>query len=245
MARGFMKTMKYFDSILIFLVLINIVSCYKNSSNQNEKVNADLDSSTKKLSKIVQDLRGEHIFSFNINPDLPEFKFVLRGDSEYNVIDQIIIYQSTDLIPIQAISVYQGESPLRDEEYFFAKDFNFDGYKDIALLNYWGSSANRFYTVWIYNKLKNTFEKDDFFEEISSPEPDTTKKQLTTYFKYSDGEYLISTYQYIGNKYELIIEEKYWRKQYENGYDAMKDSSIVNNDSLKLVIRKILESKNY
>ncbi len=240
-----MKAIKYFDSILLFLVLINLISCYKNSSNQNAKFRTDLDSSTKKISKVVQDVRGEHIFSFNIIPDSPDFRFVLSGDSEYNVIDQIIIYQPTDLIPIQTISVYQGEQPLIDEEYFFAKDFNFDGYKDIALLNFWGSSANRFYTVWIYNKSKNTFEKDDFFGEISSPEPDTTKKQLTTYFKYGVDEYLINTYQFIESKYELIIEEKYWRKEYKNGYDAMKDSSIVYNDSLKLVTRKILESKKY
>lgn len=240
-----MKTIKYFDYILIFLVLINLVSCYKNSSNQKEKDRTDLGSSTKKLSKIVQDVRGEHIFSFNINPDLPDFKFVLRGDSEYNVIDQIVIYQSRDLLPVQTITAYQDGSPLKDEEYFFALDFNFDGYKDIALLNWWGASANRGYTVWLYNKSKNTFEKDDFFDDISSPSTDSTRKQLTTYFKYGVDEYLINTYQFIENKYELVIEEKYWRKQYENGYDAMKDSSIVYNDTLKLVTRKILESKKY
>jgi len=245
MASGFMKTIKYFNSIFIFLVLINIVSCYKDSSKLDENNRTVLDSSTKNLSKIVQDVRGKQVFNFNINPELPDFKFVLIGDSEYNVVDQIIIYQSKDLVPIQTLSAYQEGAPLKNEEYFFTKDFNFDGYKDIALLNWWGASANRGYTVWLYNKSNNTFKKDDFFDDISSPSLDNAKKQLTTYFNYGIDEYLIKTYQFIEDKYELLIEEKYWRKEYENGHDAMKDSSIVYNDSLKLVSRKILESKKY
>ena len=233
----------YFCFVLIvFLFLITINSCLNNDpQKKNDEEHKSSDSTNKSLPQLKNEAIAD-TFIFNIHHDLPDFIFILFANESKNV-QEIRVYSSNDLKLIQNIP--QGILLERPPGYdfFFTEDYNFDGYKDIALLLEHGATVNMSYRVWLYNRSKNIFETNDFFEEIDRPILDERKKQITTYVEYGGfDEYYERTYKLKNNKFILIYEVKYWRDYIgdirNNNYLQMKDSSIGFRDTLKLISRK-------
>ena len=239
--------MKTFLKIIILLFTIftsyYFISCYKSKQPPFQKRTFSFNSTSNNLSPLIEEVAKKDTFVFRIHRSLPEYKFILSID-ELNFINEIQVYNADDTILIQKIltdslSIYK-QKPLDSDQYFFAKDFNFDGFKDIVLLEY--ASSNEGYGVWIYNKSKKIFESNDFFIRMDRPTLNRKKKEITTYYKYGGAdEYLFETYKLINNKFILIYEVKYWRDWKGDYYIPMKDSSIKYGDSLKLVSRKVAE----
>jgi|GEM_PF-6221857 len=244
----------YFYFVVIgFLFPFVIYSCFDVDS-QKKSVKEQSNSNSKNKSSITHIERGSVVdtFIFKIHPDLPNFVFIIPIDS--GVLRNILIYNSADSNLIQNInySILLNRSPdivLNNKpgygNYFFTRDFNFDGFQDIVLLEEYGATGNISYVVWLYNKSKNIFETDDFFKSIDRPILDERKKQITTYVEYGGfDEYLERTYKLKNNKFILMYEVKYWRDykgdHRNNNYLQMKDSSISYKDTLKLVSRKIV-----
>lgn len=235
-------TRNYFRFIVIvFLLPMIIYSCLgKDPKRNNEKELARLDSTKNYLPAEIKNEATADTFIFNIHQDMPDFIFILFANESKNI-QEIQIYSSNDSKLIQNIP--QGILLERPPGYdfFFTKDYNFDGYKDIALLLEHGATGNMSYRVWLYNKSKNIFETNDFFEDIDSPILDERKKQITTYLEYGGfDEYYERTYKLKNNKFILMYEVKHWRDYQGDNYLQMKDSSISYKDTLKLVSRKVV-----
>lgn len=232
-----LKCAGYFS---ILFLIINIFPSYKDNSNKTVKSEYYLDSTF----EFVQDIRGENIFVFSIHPQLPSFRFILIGDSEFNWIDEIKIYKGNDSIPIQIINdedELNSEPPLKGVEYFYSEDYNFDGYKDIAFLKFWGATGNLIYCIWLYDKLNELFKSNNFFKYIYTPTLDYKKKQLTTFNRYGGAyEYQLDTYQFVNDKYTLVKVEKYWVIDEKNRYYPMRDILEMINHKLKLISRDTL-----
>ena len=185
---------------------------------------------------IVQDVRGKNIFHFSINPKLPPFKFILIGDSTSNTIDKIKVYEGNDTIPIQELNIDDMDQPMKDREYFSEDDFNFDRYKDIMLLKYWGTSVNLIYKVWLFNPQKMRFESNDLLSYITSPEIDYNKKEIILHTTSGFDEFTDLTYKVIKGKFVLIKEvEQHWDEKLKS---FIKKVSIRKNGIMQVIFNK-------
>lgn len=240
---------KYLIFLFLLFLIFFVGSCKESDGNHQTKSDpvAYPKDSINKISDILQDVRGENIFVFTIHPKLPDFKFVLIGDSDYNTINGIDVYKLDDSSLVQNIPIEDFiESPLKNEEYFFTADFNFDGFKDIALNRWWGSAGSG-YTIWLYNSSIKKFKTNSFFDDIDNPTIDSVRKCITTISPYGGWgcEYVVKTYKYALRKFVLIKEKKSWVKYGKKGYDVMEDIKLLQSDTLKLVSRKRKETYKY
>jgi hypothetical protein len=131
---------------------------------------------------VVSDVRGGAICRFNIHDGLPIYNFYLRGNAEYNTIDQIEITKGIESkLLVQKLEIGMGEPPYRDAKFFAAEDMNFDGYKDIKLMSFWGVTGNTGYTYWLFNPSKNLFFEHKELSSLSNPAPDVGTKTIATH----------------------------------------------------------------
>jgi len=169
---------------------------------------------------IEKDVRGGAVCHFYINNDLSIYNFNLVGNPEYNTIERIEITKGNEDIISQVLEFEMVEPPLLGVEFFFVEDINFDGYKDIALLNWWGATGNRGYLYWLFDYQKNQFILNEDLNGLSNPTPHPETKTITTHSKggmagsiYSDG-----TYEFDNNGKLILIrlEKQEWieDKQY-------------------------------
>ena len=231
--------------IIIYSFLILLVCCADKKNDKVEKIsslNSDSVNAKNKNSMAAdfkQNVQGEYVFIYKINPSLPDFKFVVYKDSFNFFITDLKIYQINDTIEKQHIKL-EGDSYWGMEgerEYFLVQDFNFDGYKDIMIMNWFGSGGES-YQVWIYDPKKNIFSTKDFFLNLSNPSINYAKRELTLYDRAGQGENNTRIYKFYANKYHLIKEERNWTEHDEDKTYYVQDISKRMNGKMKLVSRK-------
>jgi len=215
----------------------------KTNSNKLSGLNLQ---TQKEISLEYEDVRGENVFVFRINPQLPKFKFVLFGDST-NYFNSIKIYKNNSKRELQHINLLEEPydfftSYWKGEPYFDAKDFNFDGFKDIMMMNCEGTGG-RFWTVWIYDSTKNIFRTNKFYLSLSNPVLYPTKKELYIYDHEGDGTNSLSIYKYSVKGYYLLKQEDYWVYYKNEKRIFVRDIKKRINGKMKLVSRK--EQNNY
>lgn len=160
---------------------------------------------------VVTDVRGGAICHFNIHNGLLIYNFHLVGNPEYNTIDRIEITKGNESALSQTLEAGMGEPPYRDAKFFVAEDMNFDGYKDIRLMSFWGATGNTGYTYWLFDPSRNFFVENKDLSSLSNPTPDVGTKTIATHSVggmagciYNNG-----TYKFDENgKLILIREEK-------------------------------------
>ena len=130
------------------------------------------------LSNIVEDVRGKHNFEFKINQNLNPYIFILHGDKNENFINKIEVYSKGDKLPLQIIKIIITASPYKNSKYFEAIDMNFDGYKDIRMLDWWGATGNKGYKVWLYNPTDKKFVYNKPLSELSCPSFNNKNKTI-------------------------------------------------------------------
>jgi hypothetical protein len=131
-------------------------------------------------SDVTEDLRGGAECRFKINPRLPVYNFNLIGNPSSNTIDRILITAENKAIGTLVVEKYDTESPFRGSDYFDVADINFDGYKDIRLLQWWGATGNINYIWWIFNPLNNKFVKRDDLSDLTNPTLHPVTETITT-----------------------------------------------------------------
>jgi len=122
-------------------------------------------------------------FSAKIHNDLPDTQFKLLGsqqDDRYSI-NTIDIKQGNKT---QTINTYGGQK-LETETLdlqntgFVIEDVNFDGYKDIRLMEFMPAGPDVPYIYWLYDTDKKSFAYSKAFSELTSPIFDAEKKQIT------------------------------------------------------------------
>lgn len=108
---------------------------------------------------------------------------------------------------------YESENSFYDTPTF--EDLNFDGIPDLRLPESVGN-ANVYYAYWIYNKSKNSFEKNTEMT-LSLPKVNAEKQEIMSFERNSAASYIETTYTYQEGKFittrienkEYVEEGKY------------------------------------
>lgn len=159
------------------------------------------------------DFRGGMTCKFIINPNLPIFTFHFVGNND-NTLGNIQISEGTSTQIIQTIPIgdpgsygisYDAIAPANYQSILVPVDANFDGYKDLPILNDCGGTGNCSYDFYLYNPSTNQFVENSFLtNNIATPTFDASKKQVTTSWNSSVADWEADTYQYENNQYVVV-----------------------------------------
>lgn len=160
-------------------------------------------------SKIENDLYTVHV-NKKIHKTMSEFDFAVQGykdrQGSYIAKKVTISCQGKTLQEINFIEdELLGYPSSYDEEFgFVVEDMNFDGFKDIRIVQYVPAAPNISYLCWIWDKKLKQFKEDKDLESILSPEFDHKKELIYSFTRGSASEHYEETYQYIDGKLTLI-----------------------------------------
>lgn len=193
---------------------------------------------------IISDVRGTKSFDFIINKKLPKYHFNLIGDSLFNVIDEIHVYREGSNKVIQTISVpAEMETPFKGANYFFTKDFNFDGYQDISLLQNWGVTGNKYYFILLFNKTKGKFIYNKVLSSLGSPKLNYSKNEINSFERSGYGNYYYSTFKWI--KHNLVLIKEIVYKCNDSTEYAIRTESILEDGKMKVVNKRKVDCGSF
>jgi hypothetical protein len=141
---------------------------------------------------VTEDLSEPRSFTFRIAPSVPSFTFKLtplrKSPDEFgnpqSTIRQIQVFRAGSKVPLQDLSGCDLEEmapPGSGAEFFWAKDFNFDGYKDIFLETGHGATGNLSGCVWLYDPTTGQFNYNQEFSNLSRFWLDRDTKTIFTF----------------------------------------------------------------
>ena len=148
-----------------------------------------------------------------IHPTLPQFIFKLIGTQERPdddiEIKTIEIHQDNESQPIQIIKTSAIPTITEDYVAFKIEDFNFDGYKDISLMQFSGL-VNAQYIYWLFEPKLGTFiQNAQFSEMITSPwEIDSENHSILSYWRWNALHQGTNYYKIINNQPVLVRQEE-------------------------------------
>jgi hypothetical protein len=173
------------------------------------------------------------------------FSFTLLVDSTLTadsvnfdcVVNSILVTRLKDKKQIQKITPDENypNCGLPADQIFIIEDINFDGYNDIRLLQFLPAAPNLPYYYWTYNPATQKFQRQKALEEITSPDFDSEKKLIYSFWRGSCCDHGSSTYKYIKGKPTLIEESEI---KEEDGKVITTIKKLVNG-KMKLVKKTI------
>lgn len=165
-------------------------------------------------------IQGLHTYEIRsrLHENMPEYRFVaagvVQGPDEwvYGFVMGLDIYDENNM-PILSVDfseitdgkvvgyyVYNG---MMDTMGLHVTDVNFDGYKDVIILNtFGGAHSNTWYDCWLWDTETSSFTASKSFAEICNPALDPEKKCIYSaggsgaaywggiIYKFIDGEYV-------------------------------------------------------
>jgi hypothetical protein len=157
----------------------------------------------------AKDLRGGMTCRFRVSSAFPLFTFHFAGKPD-NTLGDIDITEEPSTTIVQTIENTTDAAdllPMTPDTVLTAVDANFDGYKDLQLLNNCGGTGNCAYEFYLYNPATNRFVRNEFLSNLSTPEFHADKKQVTTHSHGSASDWESDTYRYEDGHYSLIRQE--------------------------------------
>jgi len=147
-----------------------------------------------------------------IHQTLPEFVFKLIGEAleEDEIVRKAIeISRDNKSEPFQTLFLVSEEfdenDPALDLE---IEDVNFDGYKDIRMVEFRPAGPNIPYLYWLFDPKTEQFFSNEAFSKITSPEVDVEKQLIKSSWRGSAAHYGTSHYKVIDNKPILVWQEE-------------------------------------
>jgi ankyrin repeat protein len=196
----FDKAEKYLKEVLIidgtrWLTYLNLGDLYSERGNHKEAIKNyrrlleikpdynyanNIKNKIRELNNEIEERAKENydLFEQKIHPFLPKFSFkVYWYENRYEMVINIFKAKENNLF--QSIKGLSVESAWK-ERYFQFEDINFDGYKDIKILESWGATGNEHYKYLLYNPSKDKFYADEAFQ-FNRPELFPKIKQIHTH----------------------------------------------------------------
>jgi hypothetical protein len=181
-----------------------------NIDGSDKQLLADLDSDAYK------DVTYE--INSSVSEDMPEYRFVAKGmtsdDTDEFAIDYVMsleVYDENDCLLFTAdlSQNYYDEvlggtvyNKVMDTMGLHVADVNFDGYKDVIILNdFSGAHRNTWYDCWLWNTETTSFEKCETFADICNPSLDSKKTCIYSSGGSDTGYNDWSIYQFIDGKF--------------------------------------------
>jgi hypothetical protein len=193
----------------------------------------------------VGNIVRDSIYVVEIHPSLPKFLMHLidRDGRCY----KLIILDNNSADTVQIIEDYHegidfwGED-IEDRKALDFIDVNFDGYRDIKVLDNQGNTTNVDYKFWVFNPKRKVFEYNEQISDLlgCNPSINTSTKTFTTggVLGCVGMCYSWSTYKFIDGKPVLIERESQDFKEDANA----KQSHFVRTLEM-LVNGKLIETK--
>lgn len=129
------------------------------------------------------------------------------------------------------VEVYNGDALLQTirygqeratpswDELIWEEDVNFDGVKDILILQgYYGSHGDKIYRCYCYNEQWSIYWEESSFKEIPNPEVDTEQQLIYGSSRDGANSYADFFYQYDGRDFVLIQTDYYIWDEANNQY---------------------------
>lgn len=163
-------------------------------------------------------------FSAKLHNDLPQIQFKLYGsqqDDRYSITKIEINYGDNT----QTIDSYGGQKLETDtidlqDTGFVIEDVNFDGYKDMRLMEFMPAGPDVPFITWLYDADKKSFAYHRAFSELTSPVFDAEKKQIV--MPWREGAMGIGENTYIVENNQLVLLRQEIRQYLEEGgYNLM------------------------
>lgn len=208
----------------------------------------NLDGSNKQLI-INLDREGYKDVSYEVksrlNESMPEYRFVATGKTRMdegfwgyimglNVFDENgVSILSADFSEINDDEVYGNPAynEMMDTMGLHIVDVNFDGFKDVIILNsFGGAHSNTWYDCWLWDFETASFIKSESFGEICNPSLDPDKKCIYSTGGSGAAFWGGSIYQYINGKFVITNS----LDTYENG---LTETELV--DGKMEVVRQV------
>lgn len=172
------------------------------------------------------------VFEMRINSKLPIYSFALFGSTEANIVEHIVISEKKSKKIIQDLNVaadYEGMEPPLNERYFQLEDINFDGYKDIRIMLFWGATGNEIYSYWLFDPAQNKFIYNEDFKELTSPTLYPKTKRFKTHWNGGSAGYEFSdnTYEVRNGKPVLVRSVS---SHSEKGYLHHTEQRLINGE---------------
>ncbi|GBF34846.1 hypothetical protein DCCM_3966 [Desulfocucumis palustris] len=193
---------------------------------------------------------GLHTYEIQarLHESMPEYRFVatgvVQGPDEwmYGFVMGLNVYDengesilSADFSEISDGKVvgYHVYNGMMDTMGLHVTDVNFDGYKDVIILNtFGGAHSNTWYDCWLWDTKTSSFVASKSFAEICNPALDAEKKCIYSaggsgaaywggrIYKFIDGEYVVTNEldtdwnglverELINGKMEIVREVSY------------------------------------
>ena len=198
-----------FSLVLLFAPTLPIASAlYAQSTGKGTAKANDLEDAT---------------FKFKINPRVPGLRFrVFFEPNDSNDEDirpsvrSIEVFRGASNRPLQTLTGcdYSDSGGVhREGNWFSAEDVDFDGYRDISLMNWDGRNASG--CVWLYNLVVGRFEYSEEFTKLGNFTLDPKTKSIYTFGSSGGGNYGQAKYTVVNHR-PIEIWMKY------HGYDIKK-----------------------
>jgi hypothetical protein len=145
-------------------------------------------------------------FTFSIHSDLSPFTFeILRGQTLQNIAS-INVFRSTESRPFQTLTNESMEPEWEGGKGLSTEDMNFDGFKDLMTVSWWGATGNIGYNCWLYNTNTGRFVFSSELSDLGRPTFEAERKRIYSYSK--GGAMVFSSETYVWEKDRLILIEQ-------------------------------------
>jgi len=178
-----------------------------------------------------------------VGKGLPEYSFKLYGDPDIKIAKRLVISDTTTKKLIQELSLENDDGEMESppgDDFFSFTDINFDGYKDISLLVWWGATGNSNWSFWLFDPKTRKFAYSKDFEGLGTFTLDPKTRQILTHSNggHAGMIHYDEIYEVRDNKPILIqrVDQDYDDKK---GYYVEVTSKQING-SMKETSRKII-----
>jgi hypothetical protein len=141
---------------------------------------------------VTADLAQGGSFTFKIGPNLPDFIFKVIPDhvgpdergNTYAIVRDIEVFHGDSKQSSQHLTGCNWsdmEPPSEGADWLSVEDINFDGYKDIYVMTWWGATGNQGGCWWLYNPATEHFEFSKEFSELSVRRINPDEKTILTF----------------------------------------------------------------
>lgn len=224
---------KIFLISILLIILLSVGGCgvqLENSINEKVELEPVTDEYTYEISK-------------KLHEDLPEYRFIASGNvseltvseddwslafvSALNVYDEdglnILSVDFTDsLLEMAGNTIYY---QMLDTMGLHVVDVNFDGYKDVIILNsFYGAHSNSWYDCWLWDKETKSLIYSKSFAEICNPAIDWDKQCIYSSGGTGADNHDYAIYQYIDNQF-VISNKLHWNGA--NHVEQFEDDEVL------------------
>jgi len=184
----------------------------------------------------------------SLHEDMPKYRFEATGMTPVRETEEwssgyvmgLKIFDDNNLLILEAdfLQTYGGEelgyfvyNEMMDTMGLHVVDVNFDGYKDVIILNnFGGAHSNTWYDCWLWDSETAAFVESESFAEICNPALDPEKKCIYSTGGSGAAYWGGSIYQYINGKFVITNDL--------NTYlDGLVETELVNEEMV--VVREV------